>query len=126
MSDLLRQGSQWLEQQRRAHCSSPVTYRRGDDSIEVLATVGKTVFRLDDGYGGLIREVSRDYLISSAELIIADEKVLPQKGDQIIEIINGQTVTHEVMAPGGDEPDWKFADPGQLTLRIHTKEIQRT
>ena len=40
MSDLLQDGLDWLEEQRREHLSRTVTYRRGASSVDVPATVG--------------------------------------------------------------------------------------
>jgi hypothetical protein len=123
VADLLAQGSAWLEDQRHRYLTLTVTYRRGDQSVQVQATIGRTIFRLDapgDGFGVTTRYVSRDYLIRAADLVLNGEQTLPQRGDEIVES-NG--VTHEVMGPGSGEPDWRFSDPQRLTLRIHTKEI---
>jgi hypothetical protein len=123
VADLLAQGSAWLEDQRHRYLTTTVTYRRGDQNVQVQATIGRTIFRLDapsDGFGVTTRYVSRDYLIRAADLVLNGEQTLPQRGDQIVEL-NG--VTHEVMGPGSGEPDWRFSDPQRLTLRIHTKEI---
>ena len=47
--------AQWLEQQRTAHCSSPVEYRRPPDVKSVHATYGRTVFEVADQPGGQVR-----------------------------------------------------------------------
>ena len=56
MGDLLRQGSQWLEQMRTTHCSSPVTYRRGETEAVVNATYGRTEYEVEDA-DGMVFEV---------------------------------------------------------------------
>jgi hypothetical protein len=125
VADLLAQGNAWLEDQRHRYLTLTVTYRRGDQSVQVQATIGRTIFRLDapsDGFGVTTRYVSRDYLVRATDLVLNGEQTLPQRGDQIVEASGGGTV-HEVMGPGGGEPDWRFSDPQRLTLRIHTKEI---
>lgn len=106
----------WLDSQRKAHLSVPVTYRRGESSCELSATVGRTVFRIEDEYRRIIRYESRDYLISVADLIIDGTAIQPESGDQIIE--NG--FIYEVMAPA-NEPEWRYSDSCREIFRIHTK-----
>ena len=62
MTNLLEKSSDWLEQQRTKHAASTVKYVRGGRSVEVLASIGKTTFEVDDGYGVLVRHESRDFL----------------------------------------------------------------
>ena len=124
MTDLLEQGAAWLDEQRHQHLTRTVTYERGASSIEVQATVGQTVFRLNDDFGATIREVSRDYLIRTADLVLDGEPTQPQRGDRIREEVSGFVYVHEVMAPGG-EPEWRYSDPQRNTLRIHTKQIDQ-
>jgi len=126
MVDLLQTGNAWLQSQRKQFMSHPVTYTRGLYSVNVSATVGQTIFRLSDDYGAAIRTVSRDYLITAGDLVLNGSSVTPEQGDEIVEIIDGKMVTHEVMGPGGDEPDWRYSDADQLTFRIHTKEVNRS
>jgi len=122
---MLAKGAEWLNAQRRAHLSRTVTYERGESSVEMPATVGQTVFRLDDGYGATIRHVSRDFLIAVSDLVIEGAPVGPQRGDRIRETTGGITYVHEVMGPGssGGEPDWRYSDSFRGTFRIHTKQI---
>ncbi len=123
MPNVLEQGAAWLDQQRHAHATVTVTYRRGAASVNVPATVGQTVFRLDQGDGGMTRVVTRDYLVRRADLVLDGVPTLPGRGDTIEEAIDGVTVTHEVHAPGG-EPEWRDSDPYRNVLRIHTLHIE--
>ena len=122
MPDVLETSSAWLENQREAFMSRSVIYQRGNASVQVPATIGRTVFNLDDGAGGVLRTDSRDYLIRTKHLILAGTPTLPQRGDQIHEMDGTVVYVHEVMAPG-DEPHYRFSDPYRRTLRIHTKQI---
>jgi hypothetical protein len=130
MTDLLAKGADWLTRKRQEHLARPVTYQRpvdgGDQTVELNATVGQTVFRLDDSYpsgaGGGVRVVSRDYLVQASDLVLDGQTVLPQRGDVIIEIAGDKSYVHEVMAPGG-EPEWRYSDPQRTSLRIHTKQV---
>ena len=123
--DLLEQASAWLEDQRTRHASRPVTYQRGRRSVAVAATVGRTVFELDDGTGAVLKVESRDYLILAADLVLDGQRVLPAKGDRISESQDGQTFVYEVVSVG-DEPCWRYSDPYRKTLRVHSTQVETT
>ena len=53
MQDLLQAGQAWLADQLHEHVATEVTYRRGTDDATVRATIGRTLLKLDDGYGGV-------------------------------------------------------------------------
>ena len=122
MADLLEAGSNWLQGQRKKHATREVTYRRGVDSVPVQATVGRTLFEQDDGSGAIVRTEVRDYLIDTADLVLAGQPALPERGDRIEETEGGKKFTYEVM-PLGTEPHWRYSDPYRKTLRVHTKHI---
>jgi hypothetical protein len=122
MADLLANASAWLEQQRMLHLSRSVTYQRGAQSVPVLATIGKTAFEIDDGFGVLQRIESRDFLVLAADLVLDGAATLPQRGDIVAETVGDSTLQYEVTAPG-KEPCWRYSDPYRQTLRIHTKQI---
>ncbi len=113
MPDLLRKGALWLEQQRTAHCSSPVEYRRGESTYTVQATKGKTDYEVADDFGATIGSHAIDFLIMADELGLR-----PEPGDVIV----ADGYQHEVMNLGG-EGCWRWSDPNLITMRIHTKEI---
>lgn len=122
MADLLEQGSTWLDQQRVQHMSRTVSYHRGAESVAVQATIGRTVFEVDDGMGILERIESRDFLIITADLVLAGQAILPQRGDRIKETSGDKVYVYEVLAPG-KEPHYRFSDPYRKTLRIHSKQV---
>ena len=122
MADLLEQGSAWLEEQRVQHMSQLVTYHRGADSVAVKATIGRTVFEVDDGTGILEKIEARDFLILAADLVLASQVTLPQRGDRIKETAGDKVYVYEVLAPG-KEPHYRFSDLYRKTLRIHTKHV---
>ena len=119
---MLQHGSDWLEDQRVKHMTRSVLYGRGTSSVEVPATIGRTVFEVDDGYGVLERTESRDYLILAGDLVVDGQQTLPERGDRIRETQDTQIFVYEVMAPG-KEPAWRYSDPYRKTLRIHTKQV---
>ena len=122
MADLLEQASAWLGDMQHKHASRAVTYERGALQAEVQATIGRTVFEVDDGFGVLEKFEARDYLVRAADLVLGGGVVLPERGDRIREIEGSTTHVYEVMAPG-KEPPWRYSDPYRNRLRIHTKQI---
>jgi hypothetical protein len=123
MTDLLQTGSDWLADQLKTHASRLVVYRRGADEATVQATVGRTLLKLDDGYGGVRMEwTDRDFLIHAADLVLGGSPALPERGDLIRETQGAKTFVYEVMAPG-KEPPWRWSDVYRKLLRIHTKQI---
>jgi hypothetical protein len=122
MADLLQQSSNWLEEKRTQHAAQSVCYVRGSQSVNLPATVGKTTFEVDDGYGVLVRHESRDFLALAADLILDGTPMLPERGDRIRETQAGQVFVYEVTAPG-KEPCWRYSDSYRKTLRIHTKQV---
>ncbi len=122
MADLLEQGAQFLNGQRHAHMSRPVTYQRGAASVELNATIGQTTFEQTDDYGGIQRIEARDFLVQTADLVLDGEVTLPMVGDRIRETAGDSVFIYEVMA-FGSEPCFRYADSYRLSLRIHTKHI---
>jgi len=126
MADMLEAANQWLADKLKTHVSRQIVYRRGGDEVTLQATVGRTLLKVDDGYGG-VRMVwtDRDFLLAAQDLVLGGRPTLPERGDQILETVNGQTRTYEVMAPG-NEPEWRWSDPHRTMLRIHTKLVDTT
>lgn len=123
MPDLLQTGTEWLGEKLKACASRPVVYRRGSDEVTVEAILGRTLLKLDDGYGGVRMEwTDRDFLIVAEDLVLGGQRTLPKRGDQIRETQDGKTLVYEVLAPGS-EPEWRWSDPHRKLLRIHTKEV---
>ncbi|MCZ2341689.1 MAG: hypothetical protein LC104_07815 [Bacteroidales bacterium] len=123
MPDILQFGSDWLAAKLKEHASRPVVYQRGMLTVNVQATVGRTLLKLDDGYGGVRMEwTDRDFLIHAEDLVLSSVVVLPERGDLIRETDGGKVFIYEVMAPG-KEPPWRYSDVFRKLLRIHTKQV---
>ena len=123
MADMLRAGQEWLANQLKTHASSTVVYLRGLNQTSVMAIIGRTLVKLEDGYGGVhMQWIDRDFLIAPSELVLAGLQVLPERGDTIRESLDGKVYIYEVNAPGS-EPPWRWSDPHRRLLRIHTKQI---
>ena len=121
MGDLLQTGSIWLESQRHKHLAHLVAYCRGAETVLLLATVGQTSFEVEREFG-LEKVESRDFLVRTQDLVLGDQQVEPRRGDRVKEAVGNEMAVFEVMAPG-DEPPWRYSDPGRQTLRIHTKQV---
>jgi len=122
MAALLDNAAAWLAE-RRDELAVTVLLARGADQVQIAAVVGSTVFRLDDGAGGVVRHVSRDYLVRAADVDFGAGAVEPARGDRIVQTIGGVERTFEVLGPGNDEPDWRYSDPSHVTVRLHTREV---
>lgn len=122
--DLLAQGAAWLERTRTQYAAQDVHLLRGDASVAVRATVGRSVFEHTDDGGALTRTETRDYLILAADYAVSEEPDIPRPGDQILEGGLEDGRVYEVMNPPG-EPCWRWSDQHGLTYRIHTKYVGR-
>ena len=122
MSDLLRDGQHWLADKLTKHASRTVVYRRGELGVELVATIGRSMYDQDDGEGIITRSQVRDFLIDTNLLLLSIIGSLPRRGDQVIEFDGDKTFIFEVMSLGGDPP-WRYSDPFRLKLRIHTKQV---
>ncbi len=122
MTDVLEKGLAWLDDQRHTHMTRTVVYQRGADAVEIAATIGRTEFEQVDEHGVVQRLQSRDFLVRTADVVLAGAPTLPKAGDRIRETVGAQTFVYEVMAPG-NEPPWRYSDPYRKALRIHTKHV---
>jgi hypothetical protein len=122
MADMLREASAWLEDKRHEHLTSPVTYVRGEASVELQATIGRTIFEQRDDYGVIEKTESRDFLIRTEDLVLEGANTLPERGDQLRATDGAKVYVYEVLAPG-KEPHFRYSDPYRRTLRIHTKQV---
>lgn len=123
MSDMMQKGFDWLNEKRHQYMTKTVTYKRGTDSVELQATIGKSEAEAKDEYGGIRGEItSRDYLIRVEDLILGGVPTTPVAGDRIEETDGNKTYVYEVMALG-IRPSFEYSDPYHKLFRIHTKEI---
>ena len=126
MADLLEHGARWLDEQRHEHLTQTVTYRRGEVSVELQATIGRTEHEVENGYGVLEKVETRDYIVRAEDLVLGGTAALPKRGDQIVELHGETELTYEVMAPGtrSGSSHFKYADTYRQSLRIHTKHVE--
>lgn len=114
MADLLSSGAAWLAGQLKTAAGSIVAYSRNGESVDVVATIGRSEFEAANQSGVVERWESRDFLITTADLPFG----LPQRGDEIVESRNGELVTYEVASPRG-VPEWHYGDAFGSIVRVH-------
>lgn len=122
MADLLKSGAAWLSGVLQSHASQAVTYSRGPDSVELTATIGNTDFQTTDADGFFSQVQSRDFIFPAADLVLGGETVLPERGDEITEVVGDTTYTYAVLPFGDEGEHYKFSDPHRTILRVHTKK----
>ncbi len=125
MGNLFDKGSALVASAMRAALSADIVYIRGAQSVRIPATVGRTVFEVEDSHG-VLRWESRDFVVSACDLVLGALPATPAKGDLIEERdCEGKVRTYEVTAPGREQ-EWKYADTSRRLIRVHTKLRQQT
>lgn len=120
MADMLSAGAAWLADQFAASASLTVAYKRGANSSQFVATIGKSVFESGGQNGVTEQWESRDYIVKTADLPYGE----PLRGDMIVEDIGGVSVFYEVAAPRG-VPLFHYGDAFQHLVRVHTKRADK-
>lgn len=100
-----------------------ITYRRGNDSIDITAVpvrVNHSDYSPDADLSLTSRD--RDWIVLAEDLAIAGQLIDPQRGDEI-DWIDSLDVTHtyEVLPRAGDRC-FRHTDVTMLQFRIYTKE----
>lgn len=95
-----------------------VTYTRSGTTLTLTALAGRSVFELDRVDEIVHSSESRDYFFLTSELTLDP----PQRGDRIVETVNGSTHTYEVYSPAGLR-HYRYADPNETVVRVHTKRV---
>jgi hypothetical protein len=125
MSNLLADGAAFLATTQKTKLSQSVVYRRADDSVTVLATIGSTTEQAIDQNNNIIESASRDFIITKADLILSSVEITPERGDRIDETAaDGTVYTYEVTA-ADSRPPWAWHDRYHTRRRISTKLIAK-
>jgi hypothetical protein len=120
LADLLRSGAAWLAGQLAASAAVTVAYKRGANTSQCLATIGRSTFEAANQNGVIETFESRDFLMTVAALPYG----VPLRGDQIVEEMDGVARFYEVAAPKG-VPVFHYGDAFESLVRVHTKRIDR-
>jgi hypothetical protein len=126
MADMLASGLAYLTDQLTEFAAQDVTYTRGTIVLTVPAVLGKKLLKLYDDIGvARLEWTDMDFLIAAADLIVGGLHSLPARGDLVtITLADGTQSVFEVAPYGPSDPPWRWSDPNQTMLRVHTKQIQ--
>jgi hypothetical protein len=123
MSDIIQEGISFLNGILKTMASQMVTYARGYDSVNVLATFGSKLLAISDDEGNIRMEwTDMDFSIACADLDFGSGVIKPQRGDIVYVTTTGNVQIFEVMAYG-NEPPWRYYDPYQIRYLIHAKFV---
>lgn len=92
-------------------------------AVNLTAWPGKSEFEVATNDGVAVSTADRCYLFAAADLYIGGANVLPEKGDRIIETIDGQDATFELMLDKS-RPVWEFNDLTRTILRVWVKRVR--
>src|SRR5262245_36890457 len=108
--------------QHEAATGKPVNYVRTiagvATTVNLTASIGRTVYKLEDRRAARLDFGTRDYLIRAAALVLGGNLTVPRVGDRIVD----GSDTFEVQSPN-DEPCFRPSDQFGIRLRVHTKKI---
>jgi hypothetical protein len=125
MTDMLKTGLTWLAGQQKANVSELVTVFRGSSSFTALATFASQILRVSDRQGNTkVERAAADFIFTASDYNFGAGVVEPAAGD-VIQFTFG-TVTKQFKAMpvnSGQEPAWRYCDPYQISVRVHTKYI---
>lgn len=100
-----------------------VTYRRGNDSIDIIAVPVRTShddYATEDDLSLTARE--RDWIVLAEELVFDGVMVEPQRGDEIDWIDSLERKhTYQILQRAGDRC-FRHTDPTLTQLRLYTVE----
>ena len=117
MTNILKNGIEFLANKLKAHASQEVIYKRGADSASICASFGKTDYKVEDDSGFQIGGQVTDFLFDASDLIIDGLLTVPKAGDQIE--VDGRTYEALFIKDGY----WRYSDPFGKIIRLHTKEV---
>ena len=126
MSNMLKIGAKFLNDQRHTHMSEAVRYLRdGFQEVLLQARIGRTETDSIDHDGLVIQHKSRDFIIQVADLIIDGSLTVPMKGDMITESDGaGSNFIYEVLSENGGAVH-SPSDAYRNAHRVHTKLLRR-
>ena len=124
MTDQLNTAVGWLAGMMSESMARTVTYARGEDTVEIAATVGRTEFLVAGDDGSQFAVESRDYVFTAEDLVLDETVTLPERGDRITDTVAGAEHVYEVMAPGGLQ-HFRLSGPDNNLCRVHTNLIER-
>lgn len=139
MADMMQTAMDFFAEKMIGTVASPgkacrtVTYRRGEESVELSAMLGQSqlvplnTLGMEPAAADELladpSEVDRDYIIQASALILDDDVVEPMPGDKIDDTNDEDGVTHryEVASLPSQTPWRRLKGSYKTLIRIHTK-----
>lgn len=104
-----------------------ITYTRPStaESIPLTATPGQTDHEDFDASGFPVSVRSKDWLFDAAVLKLDGLNVTEPQRDDEIRWTDGNAAVHvyRVLPFGSGQREWRFSDPAETRLRIHSKKV---
>jgi len=97
--DILSRATDMLNRVRGESISVAITYHRGDDTIEMRATRGRTPYERSDEGGFTVQAATMDFIVLVSDMEIDGAAIRPRVGDTI-EITPGGSI-YQVVDIGG-------------------------
>ncbi len=115
-----------LHRAARASRGLAVTYCRGSGESELQASITAVPARnrveMGDEFGMAVTSYERDWIVLATDLVLGDEQVLPERGDRILQTVDGSVQTYEV-TPLAGQRHYQPCDDQSRLLRVHTRHI---
>ena len=125
MRNVLQDGAEWLSRQRKAHANTLITYWRGTAAIQVWAQKVNVNMEMDLGDGVIVESQRMDWVIAVEDLAFDGAVSEPEAGDRIVDLVDSEEHTYEVM-PLGTDSHFRAVSPFATGWRIHSKRITVT
>jgi hypothetical protein len=102
-----------------------IIYTRGDATVWITATWGRTEFEVANGDGVRVEHTDRDFIVESDKLILNGTRATPAKDDRITVVAKHyrDNSVFEVLSLGGSEGCYRLCDPEGRFMRIHAKKV---
>ncbi len=124
MPNLQQKGVAWLTGRLQANAAVPAYFVRGSNFVLInKVTLGNQLLKTTDNQGNVKTERTEKDFIVAANLLTFDlglTFVLPQRGDYWLLDLGAGLKRYDVM-PVGNEAPWRYADPFETLVRMHTK-----
>lgn len=124
MSTLFERGMSMIGRLAPAAAGGVVTYRRGDDAVEIPGCVfGKTEFQAYKAQEVVIEHTDRDFIFCWRMLVLGGQVATPARGDRIT---TDDESVYEVLPVDGEKcyrtsgPDSSGRD---VLIRVHGKKL---
>ena len=119
----MQDGAAWLADKLKQVAGRSVVFARGSQTVTVTGTATIQEYEVMDASGVMVNVTSRDYVLSSEDIVLAGQTVKPRPGDTITETILGLEQRYEVMDIV-TKPAVELMDVDGVMLLVHTKQIK--